>query len=82
MMGWGNEMGWAMWLLMAVGTVGFWVLVVVVARTLIFSGPGRQTTPQDAAAMTALNILDQRLARGEIGVEEYASRRRTITEGR
>jgi putative membrane protein len=77
-----NGMGWPMWLLMAAGTLGFWILVAIVVRSVLFNGY-RHTdspidTPRDAPSMTALDILDRRLATGEISVEEYASRRAII----
>ena len=80
-----NGMGWPMWLIMAAGTLGFWVLVAILVQSVLLGGPRRTDrfpdTPRDAPSMTALDILDRRLASGEISVEEYASRR-TIIRGR
>lgn len=40
---WGNGygMGWWMWLLMAAGTLTFWIAVVLVVRALLRPGIGR-----------------------------------------
>lgn len=83
-----NGMGWPMglvMLIMAAGTLAFWVLVAILVQSVLLGGHRRTDsppdTPQDAPSMTALDILDRRLASGEISVEEYASRR-TIIRGR
>jgi putative membrane protein len=68
MMGWGYGMGGVGWLLMT----GFWVLLIAVLVGLaawIFPRQGRQTPTAPAAS--AREVLDQRLARGEIDVETY-----------
>jgi len=52
--------------------------VVFVVRS--FSEGGR--TPSRSWGSRALDILDERFARGEIDREEYEERRRTLTEGR
>ncbi|WP_122263716.1 hypothetical protein [Ornithinimicrobium cerasi] len=42
---------WWMWALMALATVGFWVLVAVVVRMVVTrSGPGQHTAPTTADA--------------------------------
>jgi putative membrane protein len=77
---WGNGMwgGW-MWLVMTAGTVAFWVVVVLVVRALL---PGRPERSGDAQRPDALTILRERLARGEVTVEEYEQRRRHLIDGR
>lgn len=80
-----NGMGWPMGLIMAAGTLAFWVLVAILVQSVLLGGHRRPDSPpdapQDAPSMTALDILDRRLASGEISVEEYANRR-TIIRGR
>jgi uncharacterized membrane protein len=48
--------------------------------TLVEPAPSDQTET-DAAAAGALQILNDRFARGEIGQEEYMERRKTLTGG-
>lgn len=78
--GWGfGGLGMALMLL-------FWVLVVLLAVWLLSrlfpgasSGPGAQT-PRDSGATTsnALDILNQRYARGEISRAEYEEMRSVL----
>lgn len=66
MMGWYHDgMGWGGWLLMTLAMVAFWALVVF-AIVALFRGaaPG-------AARPTPEQILDERLARGEIDAAEH-----------
>jgi Predicted membrane protein len=73
-MGWGGHMGdWGAgwWILMAIGMVVFWGLVILGVVWLVRSfGPGQH----GHAAPDAHQVLDQRLARGEISSEEYHER--------
>ncbi|WP_245627250.1 SHOCT domain-containing protein [Kribbia dieselivorans] len=65
-----------MWTLMLLGTAAFWIVVVLVIRAMLpGSGPGRVPMPDP------LDVLKERLARGDIGPEEYEQRRRLITGG-
>lgn len=73
--GWHAGMGFGAGLLMVV----FWVLVIaglVALLRLLFSAsggvPGRQT------GKTALEILEERFARGEIDAQEFEERRRIL----
>lgn len=79
-MGWGNHMGdWGAgwWILMAFLMVVFWGLVIVgivwLARSLTSGQHG-------GGGGTALDILDRRLASGEISPEEYRERRAMLSE--
>jgi putative membrane protein len=60
-------MGWMM-----LGSIVFWTALVAVA---IFAIMRLAPRPRDDSAVA---ILKERLARGEIGSEEYESRRRLI----
>ncbi|MFN8215117.1 MAG: SHOCT domain-containing protein [Solirubrobacterales bacterium] len=76
-MGWGNHMGnWGAgwWILMAFLMVVFWGLVIVgivwLVRSLTPGHGGHRATPID--------VLERRLASGEISPEEFRERRATL----
>jgi putative membrane protein len=75
---WDGGWGFGMVLVMLVSLVLIVVGVVFVVRS--FSEGGG--TPSRSGGSRALDILDERFARGEIDREEYEERRRTLTEGR
>jgi putative membrane protein len=81
---WNDGWGPGNWLLMGFGMLLFWTLVVVAIVWLVRSTAHRQTAaphgvPMDKPAgpvrPSALDILDERYARGEIDHEEYRTRR-------
>lgn len=77
--GWSWGMGFGM-LFMAL----FWVFVVAAAVWLVLTlARPREAGGSDrgTAGRTALRILEERLARGEIDVEEFRSRRAALEEG-
>ena len=78
-MGWyGNDPGWAGWLMMTLGMVVFWALVVTVVVAVLRSAggdrPGPVSRPRDPR-----ELLDERLARGEIDAADYQVRRDLIS---
>ncbi|MDN5759869.1 MAG: SHOCT domain-containing protein [Tomitella sp.] len=77
---WGNGygMGWWMWLVMAAGTLAFWVVIVLAIRALL---PGRDRQDTDAGRPDPLLLLKESLARGEISPEDFEQRRRLIVDG-
>ena len=82
---WGGGMHWWGWLLGFVGMVAFCGLIIY-AGWYLFTGLTRSSTPapgtqpgQPAAVPPAKQILDERLARGEIDAEEYRRLRDLIT---
>lgn len=84
---WGPHMMWGGWFHMFFGFLMMLLflailvgLVVLVVRWLGSSehSPFRATSRQ--GEHTALNILKERLARGEIDVAEYEERRRALAE--
>lgn len=75
---WTAGMGPGMWVFMALGTVGFWILVTMLVRTIFGGHSGRAEASLDPSP---LHLLADRLARGEITVEEYEQRRRALTRG-
>jgi len=74
--GWG--MGWFGMIFM----VAFWVLIivglVVLIRWLFQASRGRSSVEQ--AVATALDILKERYARGELDREEYQQKKRDLEE--
>jgi putative membrane protein len=79
MMYWdGGGVSWWGVTLMWVGMLVFWGLVIWLVYMLAVSGPRRS---DDARSSSALRILDERYARGEIDTDEYRSRREALTTG-
>ena len=70
--GWGWGMGFGM-----VGMVLFWGLVIfgIVVLVKRVGGPASSGTP---AAKSALDILDERYARGEIEKPEFEEKKRSL----
>lgn len=88
MNGWNGGMGWAGWLFMSL----FWVLLLVLvvwAAAQLFPGrrdgvataTGPAPTPAPPAE-DARQILERRLASGEIDVETYEKLRDALDKGR
>jgi putative membrane protein len=67
-----------MWTLMLAGTVGFWVVVALAIRTLLTD---RQPYVVQPEVPGARQLLDLRLARGEIDATEYGRARDLIEHG-
>lgn len=74
-MGWYGDgaWGWGGWLAMTLAMVAFWSLVVF-AVVAIFRGTGERRSDGRIPPQDAMEILRERLARGEIGSEEYRTR--------
>ncbi len=71
--------GW--WILMAAMMVVFWGLVILGVVWLIRSfAPGHHHS-HAAHGGSALEVLDRRLAQGEISPEEYRERREVLRGG-
>lgn len=67
-----------MWLLMAAFIIGLWVVVAMLVRAIFSGGSG---SAEAAAVSSPLHVLLDRLARGEITIEEYEQRWRALTGG-
>lgn len=65
-----HQMGILGWLMM----LAFWAVVVLLIMWAVRSA----TTPQQRDENSALRILDERLARGDIDREEYEERRQIL----
>jgi putative membrane protein len=77
-----HDVGWGWWLFMSVGMVGFWALVIYGVVWL-----ARRATPSPDAgarprypAESPRQVLQRRLAAGEISVDEY-ERLRAVLDG-
>ena len=83
MMLWGGGAGWGSWLVMILAMVAFWALVVIAIGALLRgvhddrADRRRRPQPQDA-----LRVLDERLARGDLEVQDYRARRELLSQGR
>lgn len=86
MMGWYDH-GWGLgaWIGMGLGMVVFWGLVVLGIIALIrWTGSERRDVRRSdgrrpVEAQSALQILDERFARGDLSAEEYQQRRAVLT---
>lgn len=65
-----HGIGWGWWLLMSFGMVAFWGLVIWGIVTLVRGGSSGAEQPA-VESDRPLDVLQRRLARGEISVEEY-----------
>ena len=86
MMSWNGGAGWAGWLLMSVGMIAFWGLVIIGLIALL---PGVQDDPVDLvdpdrrpASQDPQSVLDERLARGQLDVQDYRALRELLRHGR
>ena len=76
MMWWGGGAGWGSWSVMILAMVAFWALVVIAIGALLRGvhddPPDCRRRPQQ---QDALRVLDERLARGDLDVQDYRARR-------
>lgn len=83
---WGAMDGWGWGWTWGMGMIhGFlwWVLVIlgiVVLARLLARGSGTPSVQPGAAPETALEIVEKRYARGEIGKEEFEEKRRDLRD--
>ena len=75
--GYGYDWGWGMGFGM-ISMVLFWVLVIVGIVILVRWIAAGSSGARQAPAKTALDILKERYARGEIGREEFEQKKRDI----
>jgi len=68
-MWWNHDIGWVGWLAMTLGMAGFWVVIALIVVALVRTG--RQPVQSD---LDPRQILQQRLARGDIDLDEYHDR--------
>ncbi len=75
-MGWGAGMGLG-WVFMIL----FWVFLVAGTVWLILAISGHTGRPAGAERSAALRILEERLARGDVELDEYKARTAAIGGG-
>lgn len=84
MMLWNSSWAWWQAGLMWVAMIAFWALLIWLIYALVTGVFGRERQPEGGEGRReddARRILDQRLARGEIDLEEY-QRLRDVIESR
>lgn len=64
------------------GMIFFWGVLIVLVILLVrgFAGGWPSVSQPRRSGSTALDILKERYAKGEISKEEYEERRKTLTE--
>jgi putative membrane protein len=71
-----HDVGWGWWLLMSLGMVAFWALVLYGVMWLVRGDAlGRSPT---SAPQSPHELLERRLAAGEITFDEYERVRRVL----
>lgn len=79
MNGYYGDVGWGGWLVMALFMVVFWGLVIY-AVVALFRGSATSSRSGSADPADPRRILDERLARGDIQVEEYQARKDALAD--
>lgn len=87
MMDWygdGSGMGTGGWLMMGLFMLPFWALLVLgcvaLYRSVVHAAPsGHAVATPSAHHNRALEIVEERYARGEIDADEYTTRREILT---
>jgi putative membrane protein len=81
---WGDGYGWQFWWLcplMMLAVLGV-IVIILLARRHPAEGFGPFASPWRGASHSALQILSERFARGEIQKDEYEEKRAAILSGR
>lgn len=80
--GYGWDGGWG-WGGMGFGMIGmslFWILLIVAIVALVRSMWGSGNPPESGQKRTALDVLKERYARGEIGRDEFEQKKRDLSD--
>jgi putative membrane protein len=74
-------MGGGWWVLMMIGMVVFWAIFVIgLVALLRHYGPRRGEAAPTSSTSSAIAILKERFALGELTEEEYTRRRKLLEE--
>lgn len=77
---WGYNMGWGMWLGMGISTLILLILIGLLVWAVVQVGRlETQRLPQQPDRPSALQVLDERFARGDIEPDDYSQRRRLLS---
>lgn len=83
MMGWyGAGMGNGAWVFMGLFWIALIAVIIWLVVRLLPERAGTTPPPQLPAPESALEILDKRLARGEIDLDAYRAQRAALLESR
>ena len=74
---WWND-GWAGWFAMATMMVVFWGAIIAVVVLLVRGRSADRAVHPASPRPSAMEILDERFAKGEIDREEYDDRRAVL----
>lgn len=80
---WGGEWGWGHMIFGSLAMVLFWggiILVIVLLVRWLGPGVSSQQVSSPPPSKTALDILKERFARGEIDKDEFEERKRLLSE--
>lgn len=76
---WGPDgWGWGGWFVMIFSMVAFWALVIAVVVWLVRGARYPQGRDEAVGRSSALAILEERFARGEIDRDEFEQRRAAL----
>ena len=70
---WDHDIGWGGWLVMSLGMLGFWAAVALIVL-LAVRAVRLPEEPSTEVQLDPHQILERRLAQGEIGVDEFQAR--------
>ena len=74
-MDWNSDhMGGAGWVAMGIGMLALWALIIAAVVLIYRSTTTSKFASHHAERLTPIQLLGERLARGEIDESEYASR--------
>ncbi len=73
----GNH-GWGHMLIGGIMMAAFWIVVITLIVLLVRRLTSRRNSPDSSRSPSALELLEQRYARGEIDRQEYIERRRDL----
>src|SRR5665811_511859 len=75
---WHDHMNAGGWVFMVLGNIVIWGLIFAFIIWLVQDWRTRQHQRETTSSASAGEILDRRLASGEIGIEEYEQVRKTL----
>lgn len=70
--------GWGHMLFGGIMMAAFWIAVITLVVLLVRRLTSRRNSPDSPRSPSALALLEQRYARGEIDKQEYIERRRDL----